>query len=538
MRSAEVIVLLLHCYGCLFAAAAGRPTFISRNFANVLHWERATQDTPGEEVLYSVQYKSYEKDEPYQTKAECRNITALSCDLTAETPFVSDVHYIAEVYAKGRLHGRTYRFKPIAETVLGPPTLSLSPTASSLRVNATLPLGPNGVSIADIFNSSNSLFGNPSTLYTLYITSPKWAAQRNTSATGRFVINLKNNNTEYCGYVVYKPTFELGRRQSENASFCVKLPGKPWMLFPWFLVAAALLMVPVVISVVFICHYVKGVKESSMPDSLVTDFTIQPQMKFPDTSLFISILEVLPRTDQRVCTVHVKPKLPSGGSGGYSPQVCDDPPWDSGSSVGTGLQTPPPGHLDTEDTSTQSSVIYSGVCVHVPGEDAKELQQATDHDRVDIHPPRSSTLKTPSRAIGGTSPKLLPQPLPLPDFDCQHPVEPLSLHTERDIEGRLTFSSFTFHVSQSATAVTGLAATPEGKPLLSDLVDNEEGTRPFFLSLDSVEASEWSDSGCQKLDGKLSVQETENRTAYEKKRISFSTSIPSAFQKRGLPHRE
>lgn len=50
--------------------------------------------------------------------------------------------------------------------------------------------------------------------------------QVNESTTGRFVINLKNNHTEYCGHVVYKPGSYWGRTESENASFCVTLPGE------------------------------------------------------------------------------------------------------------------------------------------------------------------------------------------------------------------------------------------------------------------------------------------------------------------------
>lgn len=46
------------------------------------------------------------------------------------------------------------------------------------------------------------------------------------NTVGQFVINLKNNRTEYCGYVVYKPESEWGRSGSENASFCITLPGE------------------------------------------------------------------------------------------------------------------------------------------------------------------------------------------------------------------------------------------------------------------------------------------------------------------------
>ncbi len=44
--------------------------------------------------------------------------------------------------------------------------------------------------------------------------------------TGQFDINLKNNGTRYCGHVIYKPHIGYGHKESENASFCVTLPGE------------------------------------------------------------------------------------------------------------------------------------------------------------------------------------------------------------------------------------------------------------------------------------------------------------------------
>lgn len=147
----------------------------------------------------------------YRRKAECQNITALSCDLTAETPSLHDVHYWARVLVNGRLHGNTTtRFKPIAESknvwahfftsffyfiaiahlvmhvsclfcvsvaVLGPPILSMDTTVSSLHVNVTLPLGPNGVSIRDIITRSNDGPNKHMICYILKITHPEWAVQ-------------------------------------------------------------------------------------------------------------------------------------------------------------------------------------------------------------------------------------------------------------------------------------------------------------------------------------------------------------------------
>lgn len=46
------------------------------------------------------------------------------------------------------------------------------------------------------------------------------------STTGQFDISLKYNHTVYCGYVVYKPNSEVGHSGSDNASFCVTLPGE------------------------------------------------------------------------------------------------------------------------------------------------------------------------------------------------------------------------------------------------------------------------------------------------------------------------
>lgn len=46
------------------------------------------------------------------------------------------------------------------------------------------------------------------------------------TTTGQFILNLKNNNTKYCGHVSYRPKSNWGRAMSEKAFFCVKLPGE------------------------------------------------------------------------------------------------------------------------------------------------------------------------------------------------------------------------------------------------------------------------------------------------------------------------
>ncbi|XP_075962755.1 interferon lambda receptor 1 [Anarhichas minor] len=449
MWSMKVITLLLFCYACL-STGDDKVHFESRNFFNVLHWHLVEPTVPGEKVLYSVQYWS-DATEQYQIKEECQNITALSCDLTAETPSIHDIHYRAQVYCNGHLYGSTNRLTPIAETILGPPILSTHPTVSSLHVNVTLPLGPNGVSVADIITrSKNGPHKTVTIKYTLEITDPTWAAQINEATTGRFIISVTNNQTEYCGYVSYKPAAEWGRSESERASFCVTLPGDPLRLLPWLLVSAALLTAIITTLVVWMCNYVKGGKEKSIPQPLVRLFflcTPTRVLQYLDRNLIISKVEVCIKCDQTVyATIRTKPNMPSVRPGGYSPQdiLCQSCQDGTGSSVGTGENSLTP---NPEDTSAQSSEIYSVVAVH---------------------PHLDPCVSDPGRS--------------------------LVLQTVLDANGQLVLPSLIFQL-QNSTDDTVPPFNPGRKLLLSDLIDSKtEG--PSLASLKSFDGSELSDSGC------------------------------------------
>ncbi|XP_051262971.1 interferon lambda receptor 1 [Dicentrarchus labrax] len=477
MWSMKVIILLLFCYASL-STGNSKVYFVSKNFNNVLHWDAVES---GANVTYSVQYLSDAKDQPFQIKEECQNITALSCDLTAETPSAHDVNYIAQVFVNGSIYGKTIRFNPLAETIFGPPILSTYATVSSLHVDATLPLGPNGVAVEDIINKSKH---GPSTtviVYTLKITQPKWAVQHNESTTGRFVINLKNNQTEYCGYVVYKPFSRWGRSESEKATFCATLPGDPLMLLPWILISAALLVAIVIMSALYICNYVKGGKDKSMPQPLhiPTSSTSPGVLQLPDGNLIISKLVFCTQDDQPTvyAKIQMKPNAPSVGVGGYSPQDIPCQSWQgsTGSSVGTGAHSPTP---NAEDTS------YSVVAVQVPVTE-KYFQQATTKDRETCNLPLSPSGE--SWDEGGMSPKLTSNGVqPLHDVDpCDRPLQ---LHTVRDPNGQLMLPSLTFQL-ENDTSYT------QRRPLLSDLRDSKR-ERPSLVSLQSLDGSECSDSGC------------------------------------------
>ncbi|CAJ1062753.1 interferon lambda receptor 1 [Xyrichtys novacula] len=474
MWSMKVIILLLFCYACL-STETRKVKFVSRNFYNILHWVPVEPALPGQKVLYSVKYWSDVQGQPHMTKMECQNITALSCDLTAETPSIYDVHYKAQVCANGRDHGSTIRFKPLADTIFGPPSLSNFTTVSSLHVNVTLPLGPNRVSVGDIITGSKKGPFETVIVYVLNITHPKWAAHVTESKTGRFVINLKNNQTEYCGYVVYKPSSEWGRSPSEKAFFCAKLQGDPLKSLPWLLVGAALLLAILITSIACIIHYVKGGKKNKMPESLVTPSNFPPVvLDIPDGNIAISKPEFNTQGEKTVyATIQVKPNLPLDNKVGYSPQDISFQSWQGSaeSSVSTGTQTPVP---NPRDTSNHSSEIYSCVAVHVPAEDNNDDSvsgESWGKDEI-----------SPELTMNGV--------LPSPGLD---PLEskaamPLLLHTVRDSNGQLMLPSLTLQLQSNE-------GDRERKPLLSDLIDsNTEG--PLLVSLHSFDSSEWSDSGC------------------------------------------
>ncbi|XP_033968635.1 interferon lambda receptor 1 [Trematomus bernacchii] len=451
MWSLNVIILLLFCYASLLTCD-GRVYFVSKNFYNILHWDPVEPAFPGEKALYSVQYCNDTDYQQFQIKKECQNITDLFCDLTAETPSVYDVQYRAQVFSNGSLRG-SHKFKPIAQTIFGPPILFKHTTVSSLHVNVTLPLGPNGESVEDIIIKSKKGPEEVQIRYTLNIIKPKWAARVNVTTTGRFVINLKNNQTEYCGNVFYTPSTE-GRLKSENATFCVKLPDDPLMLLPWLLVSAALLTTIIIVSVVYMCNYVKAGKEKSK--LLVSTFS-SPQrvLSSPDRNIVISKPEIYVQSERTVySTVRVETNRPVVGPGGYSPQ---DVPWQDSdcSSVETSADSVTSKH---ENTGGQSSESYGAVAVHVPATQNEDFQQANDK-------------REPSN----------------------NPARPLLLQTERDTNGQLVLPSLMFQL-QSGTDDIVSPLNSERKPLLSDLIDSKTG-QPSLDRLQSFDSSKWSDSG-------------------------------------------
>uniref|UniRef100_A0A4W5MQZ2 Interferon/interleukin receptor domain-containing protein n=1 Tax=Hucho hucho TaxID=62062 RepID=A0A4W5MQZ2_9TELE len=435
----------------------------------------------------------YRLGEPYKPKIECQNITTLFCDLTAETPYIYQNSYYAEVFANSHSLGRTALFKPLRDTVLGPPNVSVTPTTSSLKVTVTLPLGPdNKTSIEEIFNSTSFSYHDPPTFYILNITHPSWAAQVHRNTTGEFVLNhLKNNNVKYCGYVVYTPTREMYRHASESRTFCVALPGE---VIWWCLLLGSLLLP------VMVCrHYVR--KKSNMPDALVrnklTTSDVPPPLWYPPDAITISIAKSyhypvgFSYGDLKTGKLQMGPKFTSSGSRSYSPQ-------DGPSSIAQ------PRHCDTymgqhSNNSTQSSTNYSMVVVQVANEGVEEECHRHPDSEDNINSPWSSESSDhkPSWLQGG--PVLFSRGAPPEPNRCVGDRDstgcPLVLPTLRRIDGLLQLSTLLLQPeTQSAMASMALPTDAEGQPLLWDLDSNGQGTS-LLSDLVTTGETEWLDPG-------------------------------------------
>ncbi|KAM4581364.1 interferon lambda receptor 1 [Odontesthes bonariensis] len=485
MWSVNVMSLLLFCYACL-SVGDSEVHFVSRNFYNVLEWDPVEPAFPGQKVLYSVHYHK-DSEQKYRMKKECQNMTDLSCNLTQETPSVYDVHYRAKVCVNDSSCRCTTRFKPLRDTVLDAPTLSINTAVTGLHVKVTLPLGPNGVSIADIIGKSKNWLSKTEVLYTLKITNPEWAAQEFKNTTGQFDINLKYNQTLYCGYVVYKPASEWGCSDSEEARFCARLPDDHRMFLQWPLMGVAVLAAMSIISVVCMYSYVKGGKTKNMPQGLVTTSKTYKMLQHPDKNLILSELQVCTQSDHTVyATIQVKPNVPSQASGGYFPQdiPCHVCLGSSNSFEDTGAH---------RDSSAQSSEIYSAVVVHVQPEKNGDFQQAASNNG-ETSCSFLSSKGEESCDSGGMTPKLTSREAPpLPDFDaCEINLNmQLVLNTVRNITGQLVLPPLTLQLQSNVGDI--VSPMNERKPLLSDLTICQDG--PSLASLQSFDSSEWADSG-------------------------------------------
>ncbi|XP_063773481.1 interleukin-20 receptor subunit alpha-like [Pseudophryne corroboree] len=112
--------------------------FTSKNLKTNLTW---LPPIKSEGIRYTVEYLEY-GEKCWQKKLECTNITETFCDLTNETS-VSEKQYYGRVTATSQVcsrSNRTQRFDPSDETELGPLTVHLFLTDTSIEINLTHPI--------------------------------------------------------------------------------------------------------------------------------------------------------------------------------------------------------------------------------------------------------------------------------------------------------------------------------------------------------------------------------------------------------------
>ncbi|XP_033837672.1 interferon lambda receptor 1 [Periophthalmus magnuspinnatus] len=473
----RMVIFLLFCYASVTSGQGEKVAFTSRNFINILTWEPAEPRFPGEKVQYSVLYSASDKEkEVFQIKAECQNITELSCDLTDETPAVYDVHYRAKVLVGDSDYGQTRRFRPVAETVLGAPILSHNISRASLHVNVKLPLGRNNESISDIFKKNIKGPSGDFAVYHLIITKPLKATQEIENTSGHFVVNLKDDQMQYCGYVEYKPAVEWGRPRSEKASFCTTQPGPFWM--PWIILSVAVLVAVLLVAVCCVKRYVTHVKKT-WPQSLgfkeQSSDSHEAIMK-PEEAHNISKLEISVCLSEKIeyANIHMMPPVLSVRDG-HSNKILSwtENSFDRGVGVhGRVLRYP--------DTSTESSVNYGGVVVEENG-DFHQLQTDQAWKNAQWISSKEGLVES------GPSPKTIP--LSNVNIYENGETQPLLLQTQRDSEGQLMLS-----LQAPFSGTTDTLVSLQRKPLLSYLtVSSDKGSN--FVSLHSLDSSDCSDFG-------------------------------------------
>ncbi|XP_051813044.1 uncharacterized protein LOC127536498 [Acanthochromis polyacanthus] len=233
-------------------------------------------------------------------------------------------------------------------------------------------------------------------------------------------------------------------------------------------------------------NYLKGGKSKSMPQVLIKTTPGNCKvLEILDENDIISKIDVCTESDQIIyANIKGKADLPSA----YSPNDILFHAWQgsSGSSVGTSVGSIT---ASAADTSAQSSDIYSAVAVQNEG-----FQQVTTEDRENSHATPCSSED--SQGTEGMCFKLTScgEPLLSDVTACEgSPASQLLLHTLRDPDGQLMLPLLSFQL-QSSTSDTISPMNPERKPLLSDLIDSTDG--PSLASLQCLDSSEWSDSGC------------------------------------------
>ncbi|XP_049323535.1 interferon lambda receptor 1 [Astyanax mexicanus] len=431
--------------------------FVSKNFFRELYWDEV--HIPGQEVLYTVQYKPY-GESVWSEIMGCQNISELFCDLSS---VMRDVYgrYFVRVMVNGSCMGKYMNYIPVEQTVLGAPEVSLTVSDSSLTVIITTPPAPHNQSITEI---SRNWSGKPHINYELQLTnSASGAKQKIQNSSGVITVISLELNTEYCGTAFYMWTHPSSPKQSENTTFCTTLPGKSWMHI--LVVPGVLALFLLIILALALCQlYV--MRKQRLPDMLKK---MNPKRDTPpyytDLKVKIDVVRIYSESPWNFAKPHPgvfpvveRPLVKSNGSS-YAAQDCGGLPWEGNSYANQHVAL-----VENSDSSNASSTSYGLV---VP-EDVEESPNS----------PNSSGL---GDSIGSDG--LVP--MTLCSGGCGEPVQDLNRCSELDKAlvlpvlrgegGKLEFSLIgTSSLLANIPEVQQMAPVGERTLLLTDLVTEDE----------------------------------------------------------------
>ncbi|KAI1894839.1 hypothetical protein AGOR_G00119880 [Albula goreensis] len=387
--------------------------FKSRDFHNILHWKEPSS-TMAKPVLYSVQYKIY-GEEGWSDKKECQNITALSCDLTEETNNIRE-HYYARVTANCVVIGCSKRFSPLQNTVLGPPTVSISRGLRSLNLTVKMPTGPdNKTAVGDYIPSSR-------VTYLVNLTHHGWTDTVRTNSS-QIHFNHLEKNQKYQLSVQY---VLISKRQSEALKVVARTLDDPESL-TIIIIVSVLLAALILLSVLLGVCQMSVRRKSPIPVSLnlADSGRSLPPLQYPAES--ITALEVY---------THVTPVSVCKNPSPYTPQdATADPgeePWHCQSYLGQ------QGEPSERSNSIRSSTNYSLVFVQPAGtsEGAGRASDPVGGERNST--PQVLTLTSDHSVTSGALGKIcLPFGVAAEDSSAGEETGPLMLEVFRRSDGGL-----------------------------------------------------------------------------------------------------
>ncbi|TSK20177.1 Interleukin-20 receptor subunit alpha [Bagarius yarrelli] len=443
--------------------------FESRNFHSRLRWDQVK--IAGQEVRYSVKYNVY--GERPQPMTGCQNISELFCDLSSVMTNVRS-KYNGKIMAGELCLGEFMHFVPFEETILEAPTLSVITAESSFTVSVTTPMGPQNRSIKEIScweRCQDS--GKSSVNYIVSLTYPETDAGKVfTNTSGTITLSHLDQNTMYCGVVLYELTHPYIKQQSENTTFCVTLPvaDKPWI--PVFIGSALVAFFLLNILLLILCQqYVT--RKRKLPKTLqimstypIPDFNPDPKVKITTVKVFNE--SPWNTVESELALSRVPKNIQAVTNQGYTAQDDHDPDWHCHSysnehvapvraesctsySMVVGVKAP----HDREELSSCANDSGLGDCIS-PGLSSctdEDLFQVISHTELEDDPGMSESYSTS---------KIL--------------VLPVS----RGDNGKLQFSSLAFqpmvsNIDHSSEIIPLVAtSTPAGERALTDFISIDE----------------------------------------------------------------